>query len=132
MKVGFVGTGIMGAPMALNILKRGHQLTVYNRTREKTLPLVEAGATVVASLEEIRDVEVLITVVADGSAERVVLFESGLIDLLRSTVSTCQALPWASTPRGSWQRRTEDTDVSTSRRRCSDVPLTWRRKASFS
>ena len=82
MKVGFVGTGIMGAPMALNILKRGHQLTVYNRTREKTLPLREAGATVVASLEEIRDVEVLITVVADGPAERAILFESALIDLL--------------------------------------------------
>jgi 3-hydroxyisobutyrate dehydrogenase-like beta-hydroxyacid dehydrogenase len=82
MKIGFVGTGIMGAPMALNILKRGNQLIVYNRTPDKTLPLREAGATAVSSLQDIRDVDVLITVLADGAAERAVLFDSGLIDRL--------------------------------------------------
>lgn len=43
-KVGFVGLGIMGGPMAANILKAGFDLTVYNRTSGKTAPLVEAGA----------------------------------------------------------------------------------------
>ena len=39
MNVGFMGLGNMGTPMALNILKGGHQLTVYNRTVEKAGPL---------------------------------------------------------------------------------------------
>lgn len=82
MNIGFIGTGIMGAPMALNILKRGHRLTVYNRTPEKTRPLRDAGAIVVASPQDIGDVDVLITVVSDGPAEQAVLFDSGLIDRL--------------------------------------------------
>ncbi len=44
IKVGFIGLGIMGAPMALNILKAGFELTVYNRTASKTAPLQAAGA----------------------------------------------------------------------------------------
>ena len=82
MKVGFIGLGIMGAPMALNIRKRGHALTVYNRTPDKARPLVEAGATAVPSPQEIGDVDVLITCVADGPAEDAVVFASGLIDRL--------------------------------------------------
>src|SRR5262249_31075800 len=41
---GFVGLGMMGAPMATNLLKAGYQVTVYNRSAEKARPLVEAGA----------------------------------------------------------------------------------------
>jgi len=47
--VGFIGLGIMGAPMALNVLKSGFALTVYNRTSGKTGPLREAGAQVADS-----------------------------------------------------------------------------------
>ena len=43
-RIGFLGTGIMGAPMARNLMEAGHQLAVYNRTAEKTAPLVDAGA----------------------------------------------------------------------------------------
>ena len=39
MKVGFVGPGLMGTGMAANLLKAGHELTVYNRTRAKLEPL---------------------------------------------------------------------------------------------
>jgi 3-hydroxyisobutyrate dehydrogenase-like beta-hydroxyacid dehydrogenase len=85
MNVGFIGLGIMGTPMALNILKRGHTLTVNNRTPEKTRPLQEAGAAVVASPADIGDVDVLITVVADDAAERAVLLDSSLIDRLPRT-----------------------------------------------
>ena len=35
MKVGFIGLGHMGAPMALNLVKSGHDVTVYNRSRDK-------------------------------------------------------------------------------------------------
>lgn len=85
MRVGFIGLGIMGAPVATNILKDGYRLTVYNRSPEKTRPFAEAGAMVVASPAEIGDVDVLITCVADGPAEEAVIINSGLIDLLPST-----------------------------------------------
>jgi 3-hydroxyisobutyrate dehydrogenase len=44
-EVGFIGTGVMGRSMAQNLLAAGYQLTVYNRTRAKARPVVEAGAT---------------------------------------------------------------------------------------
>src|SRR5206468_2092106 len=44
MKIGFIGLGHMGSGMALNLLKAGHELTVYNRTAVKSQPLVQAGA----------------------------------------------------------------------------------------
>lgn len=72
----------MGTPMALNILKRGHQVVAYNRTPEKTAPLRDAGATVATSLLDLSDVDVLMTVIADGPAEQSVILDSGLIDRL--------------------------------------------------
>ena len=44
MKVGFIGLGVMGAPMAANILKGGHELTVYDRSAEAVARLVQACA----------------------------------------------------------------------------------------
>ena len=45
MKVAFVGLGTMGAPMAMNLLKAGHEVTVHNRTRDRERPLEAAGGT---------------------------------------------------------------------------------------
>ena len=42
MKVAFIGMGTMGAPMALNILKAGHDVTVNNRTREREIPVADS------------------------------------------------------------------------------------------
>jgi 3-hydroxyisobutyrate dehydrogenase-like beta-hydroxyacid dehydrogenase len=47
--VGFIGLGIMGAPMAANLLRAGHALTVHNRTPDKAAPLLAAGATTAPS-----------------------------------------------------------------------------------
>ena len=47
--LGFIGLGIMGAPMAANLLAAGHRLTVWNRTPGKTQPLLERGAAAAAS-----------------------------------------------------------------------------------
>src|SRR5829696_9498744 len=44
MKLGFIGLGAMGASMARNLLKAGHELAVWNRSPERMVPLVEAGA----------------------------------------------------------------------------------------
>jgi 3-hydroxyisobutyrate dehydrogenase-like beta-hydroxyacid dehydrogenase len=52
MKIAFVGLGIMGQPMAKNVVKKGYPLSVYNRTAEKMLPLKEAGAVPAASPKE--------------------------------------------------------------------------------
>ena len=82
MNVGFIGLGNMGAPMAMNILKSGCRLTVHNRTPDKARPLVEAGATLASSPQDIGDVEILVTVVSDGPAEEAMIFGSGLIDQL--------------------------------------------------
>jgi len=50
MHVGFVGTGNMGAPMAANILKAGHAMTVYDQRPEATAELERLGATRAADL----------------------------------------------------------------------------------
>ena len=52
MKIGFIGTGIMGASMARNLLKAGHEVFVYNRTREKAERLRPDGAAVCGSVGE--------------------------------------------------------------------------------
>jgi 3-hydroxyisobutyrate dehydrogenase-like beta-hydroxyacid dehydrogenase len=51
--VGFVGLGVMGAPMAGHLLSAGHHLTVWNRTASKTAPLAAQGADVADSLEDL-------------------------------------------------------------------------------
>lgn len=44
MKIGFIGLGNMGSAMSMNLLKAGHNVTVYNRTAQKAMPLVDQGA----------------------------------------------------------------------------------------
>ncbi|MGC5015435.1 NAD(P)-dependent oxidoreductase [Streptosporangium sp. DT93] len=53
MDIGFIGLGLMGRPMALNLARAGTPLVVWNRTVERSEPLREAGATVAASAAEV-------------------------------------------------------------------------------
>jgi len=53
MKVGFIGTGVMGTPMASNILKSGYELMCYNRTKEKLSDLKDNGSLVANSVQEL-------------------------------------------------------------------------------
>lgn len=84
--VGFVGLGIMGTPMALNLVKAGFNVTVYNRTRSKADALGRAGARVAASpAEAARDAEVIVTIVSDTAAmEEVVCGKGGVLETIRS------------------------------------------------
>jgi 3-hydroxyisobutyrate dehydrogenase-like beta-hydroxyacid dehydrogenase len=84
-KIGFVGLGRMGRPMALNLVRAGYQVTVYNRTPEKTQSLVEAGAMVAGSLPEVaQNADIVITMVSDSAAlQDVVLGPDGLLDSLQ-------------------------------------------------
>ena len=77
MKIGFIGLGIMGRPMALNLVKAGFSLTVFNRTGSKTEPLAAAGAAVADSPAEVaRASDVVITIVSDTPDVESVLFGS--------------------------------------------------------
>jgi 3-hydroxyisobutyrate dehydrogenase-like beta-hydroxyacid dehydrogenase len=79
MKVGFVGLGHMGEGMAANLLKAGHELTVYNRTREKAEPLAKLGAKVAANIAEACKGDAVITMLAnDEAVTAVVLGEGGV------------------------------------------------------
>ncbi len=82
MKVAFIGMGTMGAPMALNILKSGHEVIVHNRTREKEEPVAKAGAHRAASPREASEgAEIIITCVSDTpDVEEIILGEDGVID----------------------------------------------------
>ena len=82
MKVGFIGLGIMGRPMALNLIKGGHEVTVWARRAESMQPLLDAGATGAASPAEVaRAVDVAISMVADApDVEQVMLdVDSGVV-----------------------------------------------------
>jgi 3-hydroxyisobutyrate dehydrogenase-like beta-hydroxyacid dehydrogenase len=75
MKIAFIGLGSMGLPMATNLLKAGHELIMYNRTRERAESLGKQGARVAGSPREAAaGVEVLITMLADDAAVEAVLF----------------------------------------------------------
>jgi 3-hydroxyisobutyrate dehydrogenase len=66
MRIAFLGTGIMGAPMARNLAADGHEVTVWNRTREKAEGL---GATVAETpAEALADAAALVTMLVDGPA----------------------------------------------------------------
>jgi len=84
--IGFIGLGIMGQPMALNLAQAGYKLAVYNRTRSKAEPLERAGARVVSSpAEAARDADVIITIVSDSAAvEEVVSGKAGVLEAIRS------------------------------------------------
>ncbi len=67
--VAVLGTGIMGAPMARNLLGAGHPLRVWNRSPKKTDALAEAGAVVaVTPLEAVTGASVVLTMLSDGPA----------------------------------------------------------------
>ena len=64
MKIGFIGTGVMGAAMIQNLVKAEHQVTAYNRTIEKAIPLKKYGVIVADSIEKcVQDAEIVITIV---------------------------------------------------------------------
>ncbi len=84
--IGFIGLGIMGQPMALNLLKAGHKLTVYNRTGSKAELLKQAGALVASTpAETANDADFVILIVTDSAAvEEVVLGKDGILGTVAS------------------------------------------------
>jgi 3-hydroxyisobutyrate dehydrogenase-like beta-hydroxyacid dehydrogenase len=87
MDVGFIGLGNMGEAMARNLLKAGHNVTVYNRTHAKAEALAEEGAQVAKSVADACRCEVVISMLADDHAVEGVMFgEGGAEDSLSADV----------------------------------------------
>src|SRR5260221_121882 len=85
MRIGFIGLGRMGTGMAMNLLKAGHDVAVYNRTREKAQALVAQGAHAATTVAEACRGDVVITMLADDAAvEGVALVSDGVIASLRA------------------------------------------------
>ncbi|MFQ6053316.1 MAG: NAD(P)-dependent oxidoreductase, partial [Candidatus Bathyarchaeia archaeon] len=80
-RVGFIGLGLMGSGMSMNLLRAGFPLTVWNRTRSKMEPLLEAGAEGAESPREVAErSDVIIDIVTDSpDVEEVVLGPDGVI-----------------------------------------------------
>jgi 2-hydroxy-3-oxopropionate reductase len=73
-RIGFIGLGVMGKPMAKNLIKAGHRLVVHNRSRGAVDELAAAGATAAASPEEVaRQTTVVITMLPDTPDVELVL-----------------------------------------------------------
>ena len=84
MNVGFIGLGHMGAGMAANLLRAGHDVTVYNRTPSRARPLVEQGARAAARVRDACRGDAVITMLADDAAvEEVVFGHDGVIGVIR-------------------------------------------------
>ncbi|MFI4867791.1 MAG: NAD(P)-dependent oxidoreductase [Steroidobacterales bacterium] len=96
MKVGFIGLGRMGAAMAANLVKAGHEVTVYNRTPERARALATLGARVAQRVADACRGEAVITMLANDEAVRSVVFDQdgvlasagrGAVHISMSTIS---------------------------------------------
>ncbi len=94
-RIGFIGLGAMGGPMAANLARKGHDMTVYDTDIAKTVPLAELGASVAGSVAELTAaVDLVITMLPDGPDVEAVLLgpggvrESGRPDMAVIDMST--------------------------------------------
>lgn len=84
-KIGFIGMGLMGIPMSLRLLQAGHDVMVWNRSADKTQPVVNAGAKHAQSLQQLAEhSDIIMTCIADTQAVESLMFgEFGLADCLQ-------------------------------------------------
>jgi 3-hydroxyisobutyrate dehydrogenase len=99
--IAFLGTGLMGGPMAANVAKAGFDVRAWNRTRAKAEPLVEHGVVVVDTPREaVEGADIVVTMLADGPGVEDVVADAGLASgqlwLQMSTVG----VEWAATLAG--------------------------------
>jgi 3-hydroxyisobutyrate dehydrogenase len=79
-KVGWIGMGRMGYPMAERLLKAGYDVSIWNRTRSKAEPLAKIGGKVVDKLSDLSGMDVVFSIVAEGKdVEQVYLGKDGVL-----------------------------------------------------
>ncbi|WP_113408262.1 NAD(P)-dependent oxidoreductase [Hyphomicrobiales bacterium] len=100
MKVGFIGLGQMGRAMAVNLIKAGHEVTVYNRSRDKAEVLAREGAKVAATVADACGGEAVFTMLAHDDALSAVVhgnggvlasFGKGAVHISASTISVAMS-----------------------------------------
>jgi 3-hydroxyisobutyrate dehydrogenase len=74
LKIGWIGMGRMGFPMAERLLKAGHDVSIWNRTRSKAEPLEKIGGKVVDHLSDLKSMDILFSIVATGADVEEVLY----------------------------------------------------------
>jgi len=86
MKIGFIGTGVMGASMAMNVMRGGYPLAVYNRTKERALPLTHQGAVWMDTVAELSAwADAVITIVGyPKDVEQVYFGKDGILENARA------------------------------------------------
>jgi 2-hydroxy-3-oxopropionate reductase len=89
MKISFIGLGIMGKPMAKNLMKNGHQLFVYDRNPAAVEEMRAAGATICgSSVETVKDVDLVITMLPNSPHVKSVMLEDDkLADYMPKTAT---------------------------------------------
>jgi len=84
-RVAFLGLGIMGAPMAVNLVRAGFDVVGWNRTASKAAPVVEAGGSAAQSPgEAVAGADFILSILDSGPVVREVFFDSGAVDQMRS------------------------------------------------
>ena len=84
MKISFIGTGLMGFPMAENLLKKKLELKIFSRTLDKAKPLEEFGGNITNSLSEaVKETDIIFTMLTDDDAVEKVLGDSQFLDNLK-------------------------------------------------
>jgi 2-hydroxy-3-oxopropionate reductase len=82
--ISFLGTGLMGRPMAMNLIRAGYQLTVWNRTTSKAADLISAGARLAKSpAEAVREAQAVVLMLENGAIVTELLFECGVASACR-------------------------------------------------
>ena len=87
-KIGFIGIGLMGLPMAKNLLKAGYNLKAFNRSQKKAEALKEFGAEIVTSIDDVvNNSDVVITMLTDDTAINEVMDSSNFLENLKSSAT---------------------------------------------
>ena len=87
-KIGFIGIGLMGLPMAKNILKAGYNLKAFNRSQKKADVLKDFGAEISVSIDEVvKDSDVVITMLTDDTAIDEVIDSPNFLENLKSNAT---------------------------------------------
>jgi len=84
-QIGFIGIGLMGLPMAKNILKAGYNLKVFNRTKSKAEPLKEYGAKITNTIQDlVKECDIVITMLTEDVSVDDVMNSSDFLENLKS------------------------------------------------
>lgn len=82
MKIGFLGTGLMGAPMVRRLAEAGHELTIWNRSPQRAQALADCASVVEKPADVANGAEIIIAMLLDGPTTRDVFVEGGVIEAL--------------------------------------------------